>query len=1219
MEKPAFDVTRAPLAGVHLVEASAGTGKTFQLSTLYVRLVAEALVPVDRILVVTFTRAATQELSERIRARLAQALDAVCGGSSEDESLAAIAARAGEKGRAALTQALCRFDEACIFTIHGFCQRVLSENAFESQVSFDAELCGDVTDLLREICEDFHRKNVSELPREFLQQAGDLTPAALMKIASFCERHPDMALQAPESMPGFTSLARVRELFPDLCRTWPEARSELSRLLLSPSLQDGTYGRIKEKDGKPPERDERVAGFIAEMDAFLSGGEAWPRPGCLKYFSSRFVSEKTYKKLSAPAHPFFDLCQSFSDASQETLRDFDIARRRLLADAFLYARQELSARKEEKNVLAYSDLIEKLARGLSGPGAPALARAVSARYDAALIDEFQDTDPLQYRIFSTLFGTEEKALFLIGDPKQAIYGFRGADLFSYLQAAREAGSIYTLTRNWRSGPELVNAVNEIFGRARLPFVLPGIGFTRGEAADRPRDELTVEGEKLSGLVLWAPEPPEGGKDKPAGKLAVGRNAVRAVTAEIARLMALGARGRAKVGEENLCAGHVAVLVRTNRQAIQVKDSLSAAGIPAVLHTSQSLFSTPEAGDLLFLLTAAGNPQDLRAVRSALAVPLLRKSISRLCLSLTDEAEFERLAAAFRGFRVSWTQRGFFFMFAEMLSFFSLAPRLLSEPGGERPLANLFQLAEFLATAEHQQTLSPSGLCDLLAQRIADPAAEADEEHVLRLESDEEAVQVMTVHRSKGLEYPVVFAPFVHDPAGPASDKADIVFHDPENENRMTLCLLSDPGRGKELYETEVLAENVRLFYVAATRARHLGHMVWGRINKCEGSAPAYLLHQPETASSSMPPHRLLQETAERYENLSPEELEQDLSGLAHAARGAVRIEPLEEDRAIPPVPPPAAPPEIACRSFLADPDQSFGLTSFSGLASSSEDNRPGTDEGGPLLFFSPRLSAKAPDGSGSPDPFAFPRGPEAGTAIHEVLEKCDYQHPDAPELPDLCARVLEARGIAPRWAGALARMVQNVLTTPLIKGKPGSMLCRVPPADRIHEMEFSLPVRTLTPPLLSRPFRSSPKPSLQTLADHAGRLDFAPVSGFIRGFVDLVFVLEGRTYIVDFKSNHLGDRISDYGPENMALAMDQHLYGLQYHIYCLAASTALAGRDPGFDYDRDFGGVLYLFTRGMSPENGPETGVFADRPDKDLLSRLADSWMAPPEFGQTIL
>ncbi len=1169
-----LDPLRLPLRGHRLIEASAGTGKTYTLVTLYLRLLLEAELDVANILVVTFTNAATEELRGRIRRRIVEAVDALDSSGTADDTLGAILDLLPDRpaARRHLADILTRLDEAAVYTIHGFCQRLLRENAFESRVAFQTEFVTDESELCRTVVTDFWRRYAESLsvpearwlrrqwrtPLDLLQSLGPLIRDRRIQIL------PDPA--AMSQADDFTALA---EAFEALKAAWATDRNAVTRIL---ETSDGLNRRSYSKPV--------VRRAVAVMEEILAGDLPQALPPELDRFTPALLKAQTKAGKAPPDHPFFHRCAAFSEVFEVTLKARGVT---LLAAARDFIADEMVRRKRQRQVLSFDDLLRLVDEALTSDGGPVLAAAIRERFPAALIDEFQDTDPLQYRIFQRIYPWKDASnLFLIGDPKQAIYSFRGADIFTYMQAKNDAGPrrIYTLGTNWRSATHLVAAVNHLFSTAQRPFVydqhIPFVPVNAGPQADA--HPLRIDGQIPTPLSFWflqasgRPQTRNGAITADAA-----REAAATVCADqIARLLALSARGRALRGDAPLQAGDIAVLVRSHNDGLWIQRALRVRGIASVSLSQQSVFDTLEAEALQQVLMAVNDPGNEGRFKAALASTLLEWPAEEI-LALDDQAlKREAILNRLHAYRRLWLRHGFQRAFFALIDGEAILARFQADPDGQRRLTNLLHLGELLQAAS-RQFAGPERLLRWLADQRC--GLGADDERLLRLESDDALVQIVTIHKSKGLEYPVVFIPFPW--AGGMIGRGPVVFHAPAPPYPVYLDLGSDHLENHQaLAAAEDLAERLRLLYVAVTRARHLCVLTWGRINNAEHSALAWLLH-PDPDQD--PPRSLMA-------NLTEEEIRECLEALTIGAAGAIEIKTVAQEPAPAAEPPVKKEKTFSARPFTGRVADDWRLTSYSGLLAGRDVERPDHDPEAPAPSTdTPSATVDAV--------FRFPRGPVAGQCLHELLETLDFPNTQGPDLAETVQRQLARYAIDDAWQPVAAEIVCRTLDTAL--DADGLRLRAIGRPHRLDEMEFHFPLAPLDPARLAG--------VLADFADYrsAGQgLHFDPVRGLMKGFIDLVFRHRGRYFIADYKSNHLGDHLQDYGPRPIRDAMAAHRYDLQSLVYTVALHRYLAHRLPGYRYPDHFGGVYYLFLRGMHPDHGPSRGVFFHRPDPDLVEAL---------------
>ncbi len=1166
-----LDPLTIPLTGMRLIEASAGTGKTHTIATLYLRLLLERDLSVRQILVVTFTKAATEELRDRIRQRLRETLAALRSGQSDDPQLSALLARVEDRTAAArrLQDEITCLDEAAIFTIHGFCQRMLQENAFESALPFELEFISDEAELLAEVVRDFWRRS--------FHQAG----AGLAALVTATWGNPDGLGAEIRPWLGKADLTLQPEVAAEQCdaAAWLAQRSHIATLwerdgaaITQLVAEHPALSRAQDK-GYPAARwDEACAaleGWLGEPP------DPYQLPPLFELFTSDSLAQaisaaKAKKGAQPPQHELFERCQQLWEmrSAKQVL---------LTCEAITWCRAELSHRKRDRGLLAFDDLLLDLHTALLAPGGEVLAARIAGLFPAALIDEFQDTDLAQFRIFDTLYRPRpDCALYLIGDPKQAIYSFRGADIFTYMEAKRTTAPTarYTLATNWRSTADLVTAVNALFERCQIPFLYAGAIDFQAVAAAGQADEspLTIDGRREPPLVAWFLER---GEERVISKKSARAQLAQATAVEVARLLALGRAGRACIGAQPLQPRDIAVLVRNHREAAQIQEALRRQGVASVYYSRESVFSGAEAEALLRLLTAIATPSNEGLLRATLCDGLIGLSGAELEALIRDEPAWEQRVLQFHDYLAQWQQRGFMAMFRRLLHEQQIPARLLSQTDGERRLTDLLQLAELLQAASRDH---PDGR---LIRWLTEQRQHADgnsEEQQLRLESDEARVKIVTIHRSKGLEYPIVLLPFLW--ATQVKNSGPLLYHADDSPSGSVLHLLP-AAEQRQLAQRERLAEEVRLVYVALTRARHRCYFAWGAIREAEHSGLAWLLHAAATEE--------VEGLATRLSGLTDEALRAPLAAVAaaHPTSCAVTAPPADA----PPLPPLSVTAHpLAARTPLRPVRWQWRLSSYSGLTQ-------GRFEG-----------AERPDhGSGSEDRsgaagqvaqrFLFPKGARAGVLLHQLLERIDFTGQQGPDLASETQRQLARHGLAAEWSDPLCHWLGEVLATPLTAD--GLKLAAIPRQRRLDELEFHYPMAAITPAELEAVLAD-----LGTFQPEDQRLAFQPAAGLMRGFIDLVFEHAGRFYVVDYKSSWLGAQFDAYTPDHLAQTVAHHRYDLQYLLYSLALHRYLSVRLPGYHYERHFGGVFYLFLRGMEPSRGASSGVYYDRPAAHLIAQL---------------
>jgi len=1214
-----LDPISVPLTGTQLIEASAGTGKTHTITTLYLRLLLEKKLSVEQILVVTFTQAATFELRARIRKRLRSAFDALealrLGGTCPDPEVLRLAAgQTPEDSRHRLRLALATLDAAQIFTIHGFCQRILSEYAFESGVRFDLELSADSRTLLAELVQDFWTRELfaaSEGEILYLKQANtgitELTQLA-RTVTSFptLDVVPAVSIDNVDESPlaGFVG-ARAR-----FAEVWAVERGTVQEILLrSEALSRNSYrlssmpSWLEQLDALSRETTETLDGWFDKIPNLTPTG----------------LAERTNKGKITPKNPTFEALAALETAHEAAKLALENWRFAFIGKLVALVRSEFPKQKERSRVQSFDDLLTRLHQAVSASPEGSLVRSIRERYPAALIDEFQDTDPTQYGIFRTVYSDPKSTLFLIGDPKQAIYAFRGADIFAYLKAARDAApNTYTLATNFRSDPGLVSAVNTLFEGVPAPFVFEDIRYVHVEARPGAVDTLTQKGARLAPFeIQFFPRATWNSKGVKPEQRFTKHWSETVLPQAIAREIGASLNAGMKIGEKAIVPGDIAVLTRTNRQALCVQAELRSLGVPSVLQGDSSVFEAPEARELAFVLRAVAEPNSQQALRAALVTTLFGQTADDLFLLEQDEAGWERWVEDFHRFSETWQRRGVYQMLRQVLTENRAHERLLCLIDGERRLTNTLHLGELLHHEASSRHLGQAGVLQWFDDMRHDQTARegfAPESQQIRLESDALAVQLTTLHRSKGLEYPIVYCPYLWDGTLlRKKEEQQLLYHEPDQLNHVKLDV-----RGKrekvdvlKLAERERLAENLRLLYVALTRAKHRVVVVWGGFNNAHTAALGYILHCQRGDLLATPAL-----VAARLEAQSDAEMLAELRALSETALGNISVAEILPGPAVEFIPLYPLEPTLAARQATRSVASHFRSSSFSGLtktawakmAPNRELGRDWDEEA------SPQVVATSAGGGAPVTLEQFPRGAQAGTLLHSVLEHLDFQRATSERIEEVSCSFLRQQGLSVSALNPmLGRGLLEVLQTPLLDAPNPFSLSRIAASRRLNELEFTLPVhsaatqKSLTPLDLARAL--APEGGASTIfpkdyPSELGRLKFVPHQGFLRGFIDLVFEHEGLFYLADYKSNYLGPSYRDYAPAALQEAMAQHHYFLQYHLYTLALHRYLRQKLKNYNYETSFGGVLYLFLRGMAPRTGNQSGVFFHRPELRVVAAL---------------
>ncbi len=1169
-----LDWTTLALDAPALIEASAGTGKTHTITLLYLRLLLERGLGVRQILVCTFTEAATEELRARIRQRIGEAeallagdlVDAAADGAETNALAHWLARRAAADGdagatlRTRLALARLELDQAAVFTLHGFCARALADFPFAGGALFARGELLDARALRDAVAQDLLRRTFAVSDPDLPDELRALDEGTLTQAMDLALQHPDAAIAEPDH----AVIAAYRTRWQALCAA--ETARRVATVLAG---EPADYHLNK------PFRQA-----LEQALAALRDGD-WRRalPDALAPGSG---SAQNRNKLRGDKIPRLDDLPALVELrALAAMRPAMVraCRARLLTTAMTAARHELPLRALAQRGHTYADLIGGLAEALTAARGHELAGMLRAAWPVALIDEFQDTDGRQYAILQAIYA-ERGTLLAIGDPKQAIYGFRGGDVYAYLRAARAPGLVHhALDTNWRSSTPLVAALNAFYAAAGPQALrVDGIACTPVQAAGKAdAAPLCRDGQPLAGaLHLHAITPPERSKE----------SALTACLDACAETVVALLNDRTlTLDGAPLTPRALAVLVSRNQDVAALRRRLTARGVPCVGPGRASVMQGTCAAEIETVLAAALDPGDARRLRAALATRLCGWSLDAVAALDADAGVWQREAEAFAARQRDWLAHGVLTLLEPLIA--AAAPRLLAASDGERTLTDLRHLAELLQ-AQQPRCHGPSALLAWLhAERIAaagDRGGDGDDERQLRIESDAARVQILTVHASKGLEFDIVLLPTLWNAAQHKGVHAPAVVHVHADDGS---ALLDPGGAGFDghlaRWRAEQLGERLRQQYVALTRARHACHVFFPptliEAAAASGVRDALGDHLLQIRARSG-----ADDTLQALRTLS-----QDCPAITLDAGPVVTRE-----RHVVVTQPTAI---LAARTDWPLPRPAWWLHSYSGLAHAAARApllEPGPDDAGSDEPEAP------PDGDAAPHPellaLAHLRGPRFGDAMHAVFEHAGPQ-PLWPQQRALVLQALRRQGLSDTagedGARALAALVERARQADL---GDGLRLGAIGATDRVTELEFLLPLHDVPVTAIEAAARRHGYPPLLP-AGGTRRLN-----GLLKGYMDLVLRHDGRYYVLDYKSNWLGDRVADYAPARLATAMREQRYLLQMLLYTVALHRYLRERLPGYDIARDLGGAIYLFARAAGLV--PAAGVHRECPPPGLIAEL---------------
>jgi len=1120
-----FNPATVELQGSNLIEASAGTGKTYSIAILLLRLILEKHISVKEILMVTFTKAAVAELQERIRLFVRTAHKASQGKEVKDDNIQALVQNAiATNGLPAVKQqlkdAVLLLDEAAVLTIHSFCQQTLNEFAFETDQLFGAEMIQDIKPLIEEEMRKFWRKHVTTISVPLLEKLWkeglrmDALNDALDEHLSGkkylgYEEESACEITAGEQERWIQELNQLDQKVADMKATLNKYITDNIDTITAYS-QKNTYAL------------KNVIPLLATPDKCCD-----------------FLKEKkelaNIKKVYAD-----DLLKRIEEieiAEEQGREVVETISRRLHCFAIKEVSRGVDDFKKKNNLLSYDDMIVNLHNALVKKDNAALVTALRNKYKAVFVDEFQDTDRLQYEIFEKAF-SEETILFYIGDPKQSIYAWRKADIFTYFKAREKVANVYSMNKNYRSSSRFIGAMNKFF--------LPGEGF----------DTFHFSGEQNTINYIHVESPDDNNKgflyknkeiDVPISifEFPNSKGLGKAIAAQVADLLQNEAY---TIGEKDIerrvSPSDIGILVRTGKQGREVKEQLSLMGIPAVTIDDSKVLQSEQAKQLLYLMEAMADP-NRSSINRAMLSPLTGMNMESIRI-LDDEATL----ALFTNYKNRWQKDGIYTALMDFVADFGVRHSLeqTQSESNERIVANFFQLIELVHQVQSRRNFSMTELISWVKRGIDGMATEGDE-YEQRVESDDEAVKIVTIHKSKGLEYKIVMAPYLDFVE---NNRIEFIsFRDPESGDYLGAEKARMSEEQLKIQQQQAEQENRRLLYVAITRA----------VYKCYIFKNTY--HKNSTLTTFLKALNATEPGLIQFEDLEP---------VAPAGGYRKKSAPLKGKPA--PV------------NFTLQ-QANWRKLSYSALAAKLDKIPLGRSQ----------------EQEDAYDNFIFHtlrRGAKTGNLLHFIFENISFSDNSRWEktLNEAIRRFLP--GQHELYVPMLRQMLDHIFYTPITVNGDEFPLSAVSWYKCIAEFEFDFPIGLFAPDVLN----GLSDPDMSIAARKFGEYGGMELEGIMNGKMDLFFEHEGKYYILDWKSNYLGNTLEEYAPEVLSAAMNESNYHLQYLIYTVAAKKYLQTRLSNFNYATQFGGVIYLFVRGMRA--GSDSGIFTCKPPIEKIWQLEE-------------
>lgn len=1237
-----FDVLDAPLSDVHLVEANAGTGKTWNIEALVIRLLIEKKLEPGHVLVVTFTDAAAQELRERILERINQVYKALSESDylGSDTFLIACRKKYGSQQLVLdhLENCKSRFDEASIYTIHSFCKQVLTDFRFEAGLETDMQILPDSRIIQQEVIKDEWRSLNHRFSKDTESQLADILTGkvSLAQLESSFNVYSaktgvlldsdraSLLVQATDSVKS-----RWHKLDPskwvhdyvkvleDAVQTWDNHKDEIRQQWLNTELSRFDYA----KDG-----DKWESALTQFLDKPLSG----TTDKHVEKFTSTFVQEKPLKKSSTaprPDHSFFELIDILYHGKT-------VLENQILRESCERMKHSYLQKRQQQQVLIFDDLLAFTERALdpekNGGNATLLTHALREKYPVALIDEFQDTDQIQYSIFRRIYvevRRENHLLYMIGDPKQSIYLFRGADLKTYFKARNDAESTFTLSKNFRSTQPLIEGVNAVFS-GKSSFLDDELTY-KTSSADKITSDLIVTHESDAPLRFVDIKARNGNKS--VSELAVMKWVISSISRLLSNRPAESTILDKTSGQiRQVHPGDIALLVGTHNQSRRLKNMLAEVGIPAVESGEISVFLSEEAGYLNLLLDVAQNPRRSRKVRALLTTPLFGLNSEQVKAAASDDIKWSQFIETFRVGEQIAQSKGILAGLRFLFDRFEIEKNLVCGGNGERSITNMRHLAELLHAEEASQRRSLSGLASwLLAQRSNANAVKSDDRN-MRLESDDERVHIMTMHSSKGLQFPIVYAPFLWTKAW--GKKSELFYKFDEKTGEFERRYDPDNlvhGDGIQLGRIENIQDKIRLLYVTLTRAEQRCYVPYSSWNDFKTS-PLYAslitrLIKDGLSSESLGTAIVQSDSSvlDVPPDWDPNNLiNHILSDLMHKSNKSIHFEQIEFVEK--PVIFNQKSPQNVVKAREFDQNglkrlfPSRIVSSYSSIQrkyghessidAMQRDEHAGQDKDS--SNFEVSTGSEVQLSRERKAILDFPKGATTGNYWHELLETVDFS--DDSHWHEIVDQISTKYGFDDSLDKETVRnLIQYTVDCPIgrhpafnelnpdMQGLKLSTLCW---KQTLREMEFLYPYSGKELQTLVTDLREETQQNVNISA--LANIQFFDTTNLLTGLIDLVFESNGKFFILDYKSNYLGGTIADYSHAEIEKDIHVNGYNLQYHLYVAALTKYLSKQIHGFSYKKHFGGVFYLYWRGLT--SADTTGVFYDKPNWELVEPLIE-------------
>ncbi len=1187
-----------PLNKISLIEASAGTGKTFTMSNLYLRLLLGVNcqpLTVEQILVVTFTRAATQELRDRIRLLVKETSEyfVAChkiGKVVPHKNTFLLEIYPLIENN--LDEALLRLriaeqdiDIASIFTIDSFCQKMLSSFAFDSGMRFDIELQPDETELLERLSQEvwrelFYSSNKTEA--EFIFNHLTTPKNAYNQIKSLLNSSIELTdrQQCCGDLDKF--LKQYNKFITEFKQFWLDNFATLKTTIEAELNKKYKKGE-KKALYRPSYKKNDVAGRFNKLNDWANSNNP-SLPNVFSYFCQNTINEITLEKEEGEPlqHLLFVENNQYLARYEELdsqLKQYSVT----LKLKFLFALQQkikhYKASHKERN---FSDFTNELNIALQSEKGQNLVNQIRQCYPFAMIDEFQDTNLAQYQVFNEIFirNNKDQGFIMIGDPKQSIYKFRGADIFTYLKASQQSDIQATLNKNWRSLPSIVTETNHLFdfNNEVSPFIYQDIQFQPVEFDIK--NIILSEQENIRYFIINSELIEENKQGKEALNTTLTRISAEHCAAQIQQQLKLAEEGKLFItkGEisQTIEAQDIAILVRNGDQAELIQQALKTKGIQSVyLSQKNSVYTSDEALQILYLLKACLHPNSQKNILASLGTSLWLLNSLEIFELKNDEEQWDNWLEKFSYYNEIWLKQGILPMLHHIFITENILSKLASTENGERKITNLLHLAELLQSAMPKLE-NETALVHWYETQLDNPL-EHQEEQVLRLETEQKLIKIITFHGSKGLQYPIVWLPFIGNTTTLKMESGITQYRDEKNQSQW--CLNEQTDEVKNAIAKENFAEELRLLYVAITRAEYQLNFILPEIFEFKNNwnAMAYLLSNGKIGDK--PYTDTLITTRELLEK---KQLKGKIVNLTKAPTACDWTPSIE------------IPQNLQAKIFNRHIHYDGRVTSFSALHNYHQYKDDKNTEF-VLQDYDYQIKNTEIAEQEHPNlysPFYFPHSIKVGTILHSFFEHYDFTKPlEIEKIQQLC----EQLNLDQEWIEPTKKWFENILNTPFTD--QNICLKEIKNNHRLNELQFYLRLNNTNALIeLNKLIKKYAK------LNKLPALSLPQLNGFVRGFIDCIIKVNNKFYLIDYKSNFLGYFDENYSNENLEKVMGQYRYDLQYLLYTLAVHRYLKSRLKDYDYERDFGGIAYLFLRAMNEK--PQNGIFFDKPNKELIENM---------------